>query len=123
MFSRPTASGPCAQQSVAQPIQSSPLRALICPYRGLEPFREEDAAFFFGRDDAIRDLFARVQAHAFVALSTLQAAALVRRPVLPTTASADLAVGPGMPYHGDKSSGRLRRGCGSAYERRSRALT
>ena len=26
-------------------------RAAVCPYRGLEPFREEDAAFFFGRDD------------------------------------------------------------------------
>jgi energy-coupling factor transporter ATP-binding protein EcfA2 len=32
----------------------------------LEPFREEDAAFFCGRDDAIRELVARVQEHAFV---------------------------------------------------------
>jgi energy-coupling factor transporter ATP-binding protein EcfA2 len=50
------------------PVQSSPIRALICPYRGLEPFREEDAAFFCGREDAIRDLAARVQLHTFVAV-------------------------------------------------------
>jgi ABC-type multidrug transport system fused ATPase/permease subunit len=47
---------------------ASAVRASICPYRGLEPFREEDAAFFCGRDNAIRELVARVQAHAFVAV-------------------------------------------------------
>jgi hypothetical protein len=40
-------------------IAASVVRASICPYRGLEPFREEDAAFFCGRDDAIRELVAR----------------------------------------------------------------
>ena len=44
------------------------IRASICPYRGLEPFREEDAAFFCGRDDAIREIVARVQEHSFVAV-------------------------------------------------------
>ena len=44
------------------------VRGSICPYRGLEPFREEDAAFFCGRDDAIRELVERVQQHAFVAV-------------------------------------------------------
>ena len=47
-------------------IAASIIRAQVCPYRGLEPFREEDAPFFCGRDDAIRDLVAKVQAHAFV---------------------------------------------------------
>jgi len=51
-----------------EPVAASSIRALICPYRGLEPFREEDASFFCGRDDAIRDLVARVQAHSFVAV-------------------------------------------------------
>ncbi len=51
-----------------QAVESSPVRAMICPYRGLEPFREEDAAFFCGRDDAIRDLVAQVQAYSFVAV-------------------------------------------------------
>jgi conflict system STAND superfamily ATPase len=44
------------------------IRASICPYRGLEPFHEEDAAFFCGRDEAILELVARVEAHSFVAL-------------------------------------------------------
>ena len=49
-------------------IAASAIRASICPYRGLEPFREEDAAFFCGRDDAIRELVARVKEHEFVAV-------------------------------------------------------
>ena len=49
-------------------VAASAVRASICPYRGLEPFREEDAAFFCGRDAAIRELVARVQEHAFVAV-------------------------------------------------------
>jgi KaiC/GvpD/RAD55 family RecA-like ATPase len=47
-------------------IEASAARASICPYRGLEPFREEDAAFFCGRDDAIGELVARVREHSFV---------------------------------------------------------
>jgi TPR repeat protein len=49
-------------------IAAASMRPSICPYRGLEPFREEDAAFFCGRDDAIRELVARVQQHSFVAV-------------------------------------------------------
>jgi hypothetical protein len=30
-------------------IATSTIRTLVCPYRGLEPFREEDAPFFCGR--------------------------------------------------------------------------
>src|SRR5208337_1835681 len=49
-------------------IAPSELRASICPYRGLEPFREEDAPFFCGRDDAISELAARVEVNSFVAV-------------------------------------------------------
>lgn len=49
-------------------VEPSPIRATICPYRGLEPFREEDAAFFCGRDDAVRSLVEQVEAHSFVAV-------------------------------------------------------
>lgn len=35
-------------------------RAGICPYRGLKPFREEDAAFFMGREETSAQLTARV---------------------------------------------------------------
>lgn len=48
------------------------VRDTICPYRGLDAFREEDAAFFFGRgsaDDpnsAIGELVRKVSGQSFV---------------------------------------------------------
>jgi len=47
-------------------IAAPPIRAQVCPYKGLEPFREEDAPFFCGRDDAVRELAAQVRANDFV---------------------------------------------------------
>jgi Novel STAND NTPase 1/TIR domain len=47
-------------------------REAICPYRGLDAFREEDAAFFFGRgsaselDSPIGQLVGKVREHPFV---------------------------------------------------------
>ena len=35
-------------------------RASICPYRGLEPFREEDKSFFVGREDFTRTLLEKI---------------------------------------------------------------
>ena len=32
-----------------------------CPYQGLQAFREQDSAFFFGRERAIEKLYARIQ--------------------------------------------------------------
>jgi ABC-type multidrug transport system fused ATPase/permease subunit len=49
-------------------------RDAICPYRGLDAFREEDAAFFFGRGSAddpntpIGELVSKVRKHPFVML-------------------------------------------------------
>jgi WD40 repeat protein len=40
----------------------------ICPYRGLEPFREEDARFFRGRESFIDLLVAKVKANNLVAV-------------------------------------------------------
>jgi WD40 repeat protein len=51
-----------------QPVDSAEVRASVCPYRGMEPFREEDAAFFCGRDAAVRDLVETVRQHSFVAV-------------------------------------------------------
>jgi hypothetical protein len=48
------------------------VRDAICPYRGLDAFREEDAAFFFGRGSAndpespIGELVRKVREHPFV---------------------------------------------------------
>jgi pentatricopeptide repeat protein len=40
----------------------------ICPYRGLNAFREEDAFLFFGRQKFSRKVFDQVIAHRFVAM-------------------------------------------------------
>ena len=50
------------------PEGAAAIKAAICPYRGLLPFREEDAAFFFGRDGWIADLAAKVREHPLVAV-------------------------------------------------------
>jgi WD40 repeat protein len=42
--------------NATEPAPASPERGLICPYRGLESFREEDAAFFAGRTKFATDL-------------------------------------------------------------------
>src|SRR5262249_974748 len=48
------------------------IREAICPYRGLDAFREEDSAFFFGRgtaddpDSAIGQLVCKVREYPFV---------------------------------------------------------
>jgi tetratricopeptide (TPR) repeat protein len=42
--------------------------ALVCPYRGLNYFREEDAAFFFGREAATTQLVEAVGRHSLVAV-------------------------------------------------------
>jgi len=40
----------------------------LCPYRGLEPFHEDDAPLFFGRDKFADDLLLKVLAHPLVAV-------------------------------------------------------
>jgi ABC-type multidrug transport system fused ATPase/permease subunit len=50
------------------PEGAAEVKAAVCPYRGLLPFREEEAAFFFGRDDWIADLTSKAQAHPLVAV-------------------------------------------------------
>ena len=48
------------------PVAPSDPRDDICPYRGLEPFREEDAPFFFGRETFAARLHQRMTGHPFV---------------------------------------------------------
>ena len=54
--------GPMARQ------RSEAARAAICPYRGLQPFREEDEPFFFGRTSFAETLTATVLRYPFVAV-------------------------------------------------------
>jgi energy-coupling factor transporter ATP-binding protein EcfA2 len=54
------------------PATAGQVREAICPYRGLDAFREEDSAFFFGRgsanepDSPIGQLVSKVREHPFV---------------------------------------------------------
>src|SRR5262245_1512149 len=43
------------------PADGSTLREAFCPYRGLLPFREEDAGLFFGRKDVINTLLDKLR--------------------------------------------------------------
>ena len=43
-------------------------RAMTCPYRGLKYFREEDAKFFFGRDDCTHELLSKIASSPIVAV-------------------------------------------------------
>jgi hypothetical protein len=50
------------------PADASTLREALCPYRGLLPFREEDAGLFFGREEAIDTLLGKLRDHNLVTL-------------------------------------------------------
>ncbi|MFB3094422.1 MAG: toll/interleukin-1 receptor domain-containing protein, partial [Candidatus Acidiferrales bacterium] len=54
--------GPELQEQIAAS------RATVCPYRGLQPFREEDAPFFFGREAFTESLVRKVERHPLVAV-------------------------------------------------------
>ncbi|MFV2070915.1 MAG: TIR domain-containing protein, partial [Pirellulales bacterium] len=67
-------------------------RTAICPYRGLFYFREEDAAFFFGRDMYIDKLVKKVEQRALVAVvgaSGSGKSSVVRAGLLPQLRSRD----------------------------------
>lgn len=51
-----------------EPVGSAAIRGTICPYMGLEAFREQDAPFYCGRDDVIADLVGKVGDYPFVAV-------------------------------------------------------
>ncbi|MFC5214939.1 trypsin-like peptidase domain-containing protein [Streptomyces coerulescens] len=66
-----------------------------CPFRGLEPFREQDADLFFARRDDSERIAAAVLAHAFVPVagaSGVGKSSLVRAGVLPLLRAAGLTV-------------------------------
>ncbi len=73
--------GPDAQETIRETLTS------ICPYRGLLYFREEDAPFFFGREEAITELVRAVQQHSLVAVvgaSGSGKSSVVRAGLVPT---------------------------------------
>ena len=66
--------------------QLAAIRAEICPYRGLRPFREEDATFFCGREAFTEKLVAAVERTSLVAVvgaSGIGKSSVVRAGLLP----------------------------------------
>ncbi len=66
-----------------------------CPYRGLRPFREKDAKFFWGRDPQIRQLETLLEQHTMVMVTGASGSgksSLVRAGLLPALREQDIAV-------------------------------
>ncbi len=65
---------PAALDALARAVTGKPAtadtsqREALCPYRGLEPFHEDDAPLFFGRDKFADDLLQKVLAHPLIAV-------------------------------------------------------
>ena len=56
------------RQRLVQQLEGTDKLALICPYRGLAAFREQDETVFFGRETYTQQILAAVQQKPFVAV-------------------------------------------------------
>ncbi|MFF3917906.1 AAA family ATPase [Streptomyces sp. NPDC001852] len=53
---------PPAEESRQSPAQTPPVTGGVCPYRGLAPYRQEDARWFFGRERSTSALITQLRA-------------------------------------------------------------
>ncbi|MFF7095820.1 AAA family ATPase [Streptomyces rubradiris] len=53
---------PPAEENRRPPAQAPPVTGGVCPYRGLAPYRREDARWFFGRERSTKALVAQLRA-------------------------------------------------------------
>ncbi|MEV6834495.1 hypothetical protein AB0N17_08255 [Streptomyces sp. NPDC051133] len=53
---------PPAEENRRPPAQAPPVAGGVCPYRGLAPYRQEDARWFFGRERSTDALVAQLRA-------------------------------------------------------------
>ncbi|MEV6803932.1 WD40 repeat domain-containing protein [Streptomyces sp. NPDC051132] len=53
---------PPAEENRRPPAQAPPVAGGVCPYRGLAPYRWEDARWFFGRERSTKALVAQLRA-------------------------------------------------------------
>ncbi|MFF7970538.1 hypothetical protein [Streptomyces sp. NPDC007905] len=51
-----------AQEDRSPPVPAPPVAGGVCPYRGLAPYRQEDARWFFGRERSTEALVAQLRA-------------------------------------------------------------
>jgi WD40 repeat protein len=73
---------------------AQPPAVMVCPYRGLRPFRQEDSDFFFGREEFVERalaVVARCSVAAVVGASGSGKSSAVRAGVLPRLARGDPA--------------------------------
>jgi len=78
--------------TVVAPGLSIPAWADACPYRGLVPFRPEDGGLYFGREDVVAAVLARVSSDGFMSVvgaSGSGKSSLVRAGVVPVFSRAD----------------------------------
>ncbi|MBY8842307.1 hypothetical protein [Streptomyces sp. SP2-10] len=55
-------SAPPTEENRRPPAQAPPVAGGVCPYRGLAPYRREDARWFFGRERSTNTLVAQLRA-------------------------------------------------------------
>ncbi|MFH9086864.1 WD40 repeat domain-containing protein [Streptomyces sp. NPDC017673] len=53
---------PPSEENRRPPAQAPPVAGGVCPYRGLAPYRREDARWFFGRERSTKALVAQLRA-------------------------------------------------------------
>ncbi|MER5857843.1 WD40 repeat domain-containing protein [Streptomyces sp900105245] len=53
---------PPAEENLRPPPEAPPVAGGVCPYRGLAPYRREDARWFFGRERSTNSLVAQLRA-------------------------------------------------------------
>ncbi|WEO96417.1 hypothetical protein A6P39_021605 [Streptomyces sp. FXJ1.172] len=53
---------PAAEEDRRPPAQAPPVAGGVCPYRGLAPYRQEDARWFFGRERSTSALVGQLRA-------------------------------------------------------------
>jgi hypothetical protein len=90
-----------AVRNDASPVSSPDLPAL-CPYRGLRPFREEDAMLFFGRDafaDTLEETVRHRNFAAVLAASGTGKSSVVQAGLLPDCAGAAHQIRHGTQLH------------------------
>lgn len=90
-----------ADSRPARPPRITAHGEIVSPYKGLNPFGEDDAAFFFGRDQATEEILSRLarqlDMHVPLVVSGASGAgksSLLRAGVLPRISAAGL---PGLP--------------------------
>jgi WD40 repeat protein/tetratricopeptide (TPR) repeat protein len=72
---------------------SFPIPDVAAPYPGLRPFRQDESAIFFGRDQQIGDILARLKNHQFLGVvgsSGCGKSSLVRAGMLPALISGEM---------------------------------